>query len=400
MLHWSLSIVALASLAAWAGLMAFRGRFWLAAVDAHLTAGSEVASTADWASATRVEAVIPARDEATVIAQSVPSVIRQRFAGEFHVTLVDDHSTDGSASVAHDAAASTEYPNRFEVVSARELEPGWTGKLNALESGIRAVRAARGAPDYWLFTDADVRHDPDNLSRLVEAARRDDLALISSMVRLHCATFWERLLIPAFVFFFQKLYPFAWANDPRRATAAAAGGCILVSNAALERMGGLAAIADRLIDDCALAAAVKASGGRIRLGLSDRAQSIRVYDSLEDIWQMVKRSAFTQLDHSYGRLFVTVVGMMLLYLVPPLGILIGLLARDWVLAILGVATWLASSLAFGPTVRAYRQPAVAAFALPVAATLYTAMTVDSAFAHARRRGGRWKGRTYALEGVR
>ena len=400
MLHWSLTIVALAALAAWAALIAFRGRFWLAAVDEHLAAGDEAANTASSTSAIRVEAVIPARDEATVIEHSLPSVVRQRFAGEFHVTLVDDHSTDGSASVAHDAAASTELASRFEVVSARELEPGWTGKLNALESGIRAVRAARGAPDYWLFTDADIRHDPDNLSRLLETARRDDLALISSMVRLHCATFWERLLIPAFVFFFQKLYPFAWANDPRRATAAAAGGCILVSNAALERMGGLAAIADRLIDDCALAAAVKASGGRIRLGLSDRAQSIRVYDSLEDIWRMVKRSAFTQLDHSYGRLFVTVVGMTLLYLVPPLGILIGLLARDWVVAILGVATWLASSLAFGPTVRAYRQPTAAAFALPVAATLYTAMTVDSAFAHARRRGGRWKGRTYALEGVR
>jgi len=400
MLHWSLTIVALAALAAWAALIAFRGRFWLAAVDEHLAAGDEAANTASSASAIRVEAVIPARDEVAVIAQSLPSVVRQRFAGEFHVTLVDDHSTDGSASVAHDAAASTEHPNRFEVVSARELEPGWTGKLNALESGIRAVRAARGAPDYWLFTDADIRHDPDNLSRLVETARRDDLALISSMVRLHCATFWERLLIPAFVFFFQKLYPFAWANDPRRATAAAAGGCILVSNAALERMGGLAAIADRLIDDCALAAAVKASGGRIRLGLSDRAESIRVYDSLEDMWRMVKRSAFTQLDYSWSNLLGTVLAMSFLYLTPPLVLFGGVLSRDPLATALAAIAWLVPSLTYLPTLRAYRRPALSALALPIAAALYTAMTVDSAFAHARRRGGRWKGRTYALEGVR
>jgi hopene-associated glycosyltransferase HpnB len=396
MLHWSLSIVALASLAAWAGLMAFRGRFWLAAVDAHLTAGGQVASMADWASAIRVEVVIPARDEATVIAQSLPSVIRQRFAGEFRVTLVDDHSADGTASVAHDAATSTEHADRFEVLTARELEPGWTGKLNALESGIRAVRAARGAADYWLFTDADIRHDPDNLSRLVETARRDDLALISSMVHLHCATFWERLLIPAFVFFFQKLYPFAWANDPRHATAAAAGGCILVSNAALERVGGLAAIADRLIDDCALAAAVKKSGGRIRLGLSDRAQSIRAYDSLEDIWRMVKRSAFTQLDYSWSNLLGTVLAMSFLYLVPPACVLAGLFIRDPLVAILGGAAWFVMSLAYLPTLRVYRARPLMALTLPAAAALYTAMTVDSALSHRRRLGGDWKGRTYAF----
>jgi len=394
MFHWALGAVAASSLAAWTGLVLFRGRFWEAAIDKHLEASG---LPGDLERAIHIEAVVPARDEAAVVTDTIPSIVAQDFAGDFHVTLVDDHSGDRTVEIARDAIAKAPQvvPSeaaRFEVVTARELGAGWTGKLNALESGVLAARAARDAPDYWLFTDADIRHEPDNLARLVATARRDDLALLSSMVRLHCATPWEKLLIPAFVFFFQKLYPFAWANDPLRATAAAAGGCVLVSNAALEKIGGLAAIGDQLIDDCALAAAVKKSGGKIRLGLTDRAQSIRVYGSLGEIWAMVKRSAFTQLDCSWWNLLGTVVAMLFLYPLPLACILIGFLIRDPVVCILGGAAWFVMGSAYLPTLRAYRACPLMALTLPIAAALYTAMTLDSAFAHSRQRGGAWKNR--------
>ena len=376
---------ALLSLAAWLGLAFLRGGFWRAVVDAHLGASQATLPTI------RVEAVVPARNEAPFIARSIASLLEQRFAGTLHVTLVDDHSEDGTVAAARSERAS--------IVLARELKPGWTGKLNALQSGIDAVLESGPAPDFWLFTDADIEHENDNVSALVAVAQRDRLDLMSLMVHLNCTTFWERLLVPAFVFFFAKLYPFAWSSDPRRATAAAAGGCVLLANSALERIGGLSSIADRLIDDCSLAAAVKKSGGRIRLGLTSRAKSIRPYASLGELWNMVKRSAFTQLNHSYAMLGLTLAGMTLLYLAPPLLTLYGLLANDPPVEIIASFTWLLSAVLYLPTLRAYGRPAPAAFALPLAAALYTAMTVDSAFAHARRRGGVWKGRANGAKGT-
>jgi hopene-associated glycosyltransferase HpnB len=400
MFHWALGLLAGSSLAAWVGLVLFRGRFWEAAVDRHLVAEG---LPSELERAIRVEAVIPARNEAGVVAETLPSVVAQQFGGEYHVTLVDDHSDDGTTHIAReaidlpgDAAGTRHDAGRLEIVTARELESGWTGKLNALDSGVSAVHAARGAPDYWLFTDADIRHEPDNLGRLVATARHDDLALVSSMVRLHCTTFWERLLIPAFVFFFQKLYPFAWVNDPRNPTAAAAGGCVLISDAALQKIGGLAAIGDRLIDDCALAAAVKKSGGKTRLGLTNRAQSVRVYGSPGEIWSMVKRSAFTQLDYSWWNLLGTVVAMAFLYLAPLACLLAGFIWHEPLIAILGGAAWFVMSSAYLPTLWAYRARPLMALTLPIAATIYTAMTVDSAFAYAAHRGGGWKGRVHVL----
>jgi len=226
-------------------------------------------------------------------------------------------------------------------------------------------------------------------------ARRRNLAMASLMVRLDCAGTWEKLLVPAFVFFFRKLYPFAWSNDARRKTAAAAGGCILIENAALERAGGLAAISDRIIDDCALAAAVKRSGGRLWLGLSDRSYSVRPYASLGELWRMVKRSAFVQLNRSYPLLAGTVLGMLFLYALPPVAAVAGFIVHDPLAGCAGVAAWLVMSALYVPTLRAYRRSPLEAPALPLAALIYTAMTADSALAHARRRGGGWKGRTYA-----
>ncbi len=380
--------VACASLAAWAVLAGARGGFWLARCDGHRTQGPLCDETA------RVDVVVPARDEAETIGAAVTSLVVQRYAGELGITLVDDGSTDGTAESARAAADATSHADRLTIVAGRPLRAPWTGKLNALETGVAGVVARRGEPDYWLFTDADIVHDPENVRALVSKARRDDLALVSLMVRLRCESPWERLLVPAFIFFFAKLYPFAWSNDPRRATAAAAGGCVLLRADALERIGGLRSIAGALIDDCALADAVKRSGGRTWLGLTATTTSIRPYPTLATFWQMVRRSAFTQLRHSYLLTIAATAGMLLLYVAPVACTFLGLARRDVRTATLGATAWLGMTSLYLPTLRSQRRPLRDAFGLPLAATLYMLMTLDSAFAHARGCGGAWKGRTY------
>jgi hopene-associated glycosyltransferase HpnB len=375
-----------ASLAAWLTLAFGRGRYWEARIDElegdSTGAGSDV----------RVEVVVPARNEADTIARAISSLLAQQFAGAVNVTLVDDHSDDATSELARAAAAASPHSGGLTIVRGRPLEPGWTGKLNALASGVAHVRATRGTPDYWLFTDADIEHHATNLAELVAKAHSDDRDLVSLMVRLRCESGWERLLVPAFVYFFAKLYPFAWSNDRARATAAAAGGCILLRASALDAIGGLDAISDRLIDDCALAGAVKAKGGALWLEMSTRTQSIREYGTLDSFWQMVKRSAFTQLDHSYVATVTATLAMALLYLAPPALSLVGIVQRDAELVIVAGSAWVVLSALYRPTLRAYARPSVEAVALPVAASLYMAMTIDSAIAHARGRGGVWKGR--------
>ncbi len=324
------------------------------------------------------------------------SLVAQRFAGTFRVTVVDDHSDDGTAEAARTEISFHPARPAAEIISAEPLRAGWTGKLWALECGVAHARAAGSAPDYWLFTDADIRHDPDNVRRLVAWAQRDHLDLASLMVRLACdpANAWERLLIPAFVYFFLQLYPFAWARDRGRATAAAAGGCVLISEHALRRIGGLRAIRDRIIDDCSLAAAVKAAGGAIDLRLTDRAESLRPYRTLGAIWKMVKRSAFTQLKESYTLTGLTVAGMAVVYLVPPAAAVTGAFRRNPRLFGFGATAWGLMTLTFLPTALMYKLKRREALLLPAAAALYTAMTVDSAVAHLRKQGGSWKGRSY------
>jgi hopene-associated glycosyltransferase HpnB len=329
-----------------------------------------------------------------MLPETLRSLLRQDYPGSFQIILIDDQSSDGTAEVARQTAVELNKSDRLQILSGQPLPAGWSGKLWAVEQGIQAASAA--APDYLLLTDADIVHGPNNLRQLVSKATVDNLDLVSLMVLLRCTSFWERFLIPAFVFFFQKLYPFPWVNDPSRKTAAAAGGCILIKRQSLAAAGGIAIVRQALIDDCALGAAIKNSGGRIWLGLSKTTRSLRPYPSLETIWTMVARTAFTQLGYSPLLLVGALVGMVLVYLVPPLAAIGGGLTGNWPVAIVGGITWLLMSLAYWPTVRLYRLSPVWAFSLPAIALLYNLMTLDSALRHWRGQGGAWKGRVYAM----
>ncbi|MEX1204005.1 MAG: glycosyltransferase [Dongiaceae bacterium] len=378
------AIIALAalSLVAWAYLLVLRGGFWR--LGERLDPGAPAPPS--WP---EVVAVVPARDEAPTIAACLESLLAQDYAGRLSVVLVDDNSSDGTGAIASRIA---EADRRISVLAGSPLPAGWTGKPWALLQGV--ARAAEAAPDarYYFFTDADVVHPPHTLRALVAKAESDGRELVSLMVRLNCTTKWERLLIPAFVFFFRMLFPFAWVNDPARATAAAAGGCVLVRTSTLDRAGGLAAIRGTLIDDCALAHAIKRSGGRLWLGLAETSRSLRVYTRLSDVWGLVARTAYTQLRHSPLLLLATVLGMIVLHLAPPLTLAALPLHGSGAAAALAALAWLLMAVAYVPTVAYYRQPWPLAASLPVAAALYAAMTVDSALRHWRGQGGGWKGR--------
>lgn len=380
-------ILAVASFAVWAGLIMLRGGFWRA--DQRLP--SRPPELYEWPG---VAAVVPARDEAATIGVTVTSLLKQDYPGSFAVVVVDDGSTDGTAEIARAAAAKTGAGERLTVVGGAALPPGWTGKLWAVKQGLNAAETISPASSFVLLTDADIEHDPLNLCRLVAKAEREGRDLVSLMVLLRCESAWERLLIPAFVFFFQKLYPFPLANDPAASTAAAAGGCVLVRRSRLEAVGGIDSIRDRLIDDCALAAAVKRSGGNIWLGLTKSVRSLRAYESLGEIWRMVARTAFVQLNRSALLLVGTLIGMAAIYVVPPASVALGLATGDLRLAAVGAAAWTLMTVAYLPTVRLYGLGAWRAWLLPAAAVLYTAMTVDSARRHWLGRGGGWKGRHY------
>jgi hopene-associated glycosyltransferase HpnB len=354
------------SVLVWLVLLVGRGGFWLA--DQRLPAAHE--PLADWP---EVAAIIPARDEAQSIGAVLASHAATDYQGQFSVILVDDGSTDGTAEIAEGIAAASPHP--IHIIHAPPLPPGWTGKLWALETGTRAASSLAPGARYILLTDADITHAPDTLARLVAHSEARGLALASLMARLNSRDFWGALLIPAFVFFFQKLYPFPWINDPAHRTAGAAGGCMLLRREALEQIGGIAAIRGALIDDCTLAAKIKHGppGWPIWLGLaSDEAVSLRDNRALGAVWTMVARTAFTQLRH--------------LFLSP--------LHGDNLAGNLGAIAWMLSAIAYLPTIRLYNRPVWEAAGLPLAALLYGAMTLSSAVAHWRGRGGAWKGRTY------
>lgn len=378
------TLLALLACAAWLYLAFRHGRFWRG--DQRLD--ETIAVPVEWPA---VVVVIPARNEADVIGRAVASQMAQDYPGNFHVFVVDDRSTDSTAAAAREAAGEDAW---LTVVTAPPLPEGWAGKVAAMAAGW--AEATQQVPNarYVLFTDADIEHPADNLRRLVAKAEAGRLDMTSLMVKLEARTFWERLLIPAFVFFFQKLYPFPLVNDPGNRVAGAAGGCMLVRRTALERIGGLATIKGEIIDDCALARAIK-PGGPIWLGLSADARSLRPYGGLGGVWRMVARSAFNQLRYSTALLAGCVLGMLVLYVVPPLAALDGLFDNHALLALLGVAAWAAMVLCYKPTLDLYGRPVWEALLLPVAAIFYVLMTVDSARAHWTGRGGAWKGRTYA-----
>jgi hopene-associated glycosyltransferase HpnB len=367
---------AAASALAWLWLALLRGMFWR--TDVRLPA---TVAPARWPS---VAVVVPARDEAALLPLSVPSLLAQDYAGPVRLVLVDDNSTDGTRELV-----AARWPD-VDLVAPGEPASGWTGKLWALRGGI----AAAGAVDFLLLTDADVVHLPGSLTALVRAAEAHHLDLVSQMARLRVRSRWERLVVPAFVYFFALLYPFRWCNEPGARTAAAAGGCSLVRRTALQRIGGLDAIAAAVIDDVALARALKRSGSRIFLGLTDLVESVRPYDGLGPLWRMVSRSAYAQLRDSVGLLAGTVLGLLLVFAVPPVATVAGALgAGRWTL-LAGLAGWLLMAGTFAPMLRYYDQPVAAALLLPFTAVLYLAMTVDSAVRHHRGRGAAGKGRTY------
>lgn len=373
------------SLAIWVVLLGFRGQFWRADQRLDISAEPECSS---------VCAVVPARNEAELL----PITLRSLLTQDYPVTiiLVDDHSTDGTAEVARRVAQEWDM-QRLHIVTAAPLPSGWTGKLWAIEQGIQYTQTLTPPPDYILLTDADIEHDVKSLRRLVAKAQQENLDLVSLMVLLRCESFWEQFLIPAFVFFFQKLYPFRWVNDPEKSVAAAAGGCILIRRDALTRIGGIQAVRSALIDDCALAQAVKSSGsGRIWLGLSsDSTHSLRPCPSLASIWDMVARTAFTQLNYSVLRLLLTLLGMTLIYIAPPVGAIWGGVTGHWGVASAGLSSWFLMAYAYWATLRLYGCSPALAFCLPVIALLYTLMTLDSALRHWRHQGGAWKGRVYS-----
>jgi hopene-associated glycosyltransferase HpnB len=374
-------------LAIWFYLIAARGGFWRASERDDVDLVWHAPAGVSWAAVT---AIIPARDEAACVGETVTSLLRQDYPGEFTVILVDDQSRDATASVAQEAAAALGAGGRLTVLPGRPLPAGWTGKLWAQQQGVERAGAASQPPAYLLLTDADIAYAPDALTKLVSRAQRGGFVLTSLMAKLRCESFAERMFVPAFIFFFQMLYPFAWANDPRRATAAAAGGCMLVRRDALRKAGGLTAIQDALIDDCALAKLLKREGP-ISIALTERVRSIRAYPAADDIRRMVSRTAYAQLRYSPLLLAGTVLGLALTYLAPvALAFFAGGVAQ-----FIGIFVWLLMAFAFRPTLRFYGMSVLWAPALPAIATMYMAFTIDSAYQHARGRGGMWKGRAQA-----
>lgn len=372
-------VLGLLALAIWIWLLAARGGFWLARDR------DDVAPPVEPVRWPSVVAVVPARNEADVIAQSIGSLLAQDYPGAFRVVLVDDGSSDGTAAVARALAGE----DRLTIPTGAKLPAGWTGKLWAQAQGARAA----GTPDYLLLTDADIGHAPDNLRVLVARAEAGGHALVSLMAQLSCANRAERFLIPAFVFFFQMLYPFAWVSRPDRREAAAAGGCMLVRRSALEQAGGIAAIRAEIIDDCALGRRLK-QVGPIRLSLTRRATSLRPYGGVAEIGRMVSRSAYAQLHYSPLLLAGTVAGMVLTYLAAPA---LALFGSGWA-QVCGALAWLLMALSFQPMLRFYQVSPLWGLALPLIGATYTLFTVQSALQVWRGKGGMWKGRSQAMAG--
>lgn len=376
-----IGLLATVSLLVWLYMLVGHGQFW----STRETDEEPVAAPEVWPAVT---VVVPARDEVVVIARSIGSLLAQDYPGDYRVVLVDDGSSDGTAAIA-EAAAAALGSARLQILAGAPLPEGWTGKLWAVAQGID--HAPADSPWLWL-TDADIVHAPDSLRTLVARAIADELVLNSSMALLRCDSLAERALVPAFVFFFKMLYPFAQVNDPTAKMAAAAGGCMLIDRFALARAGGVAAIADAIIDDCAMGAAMKRQGA-IRLQLTHRSVSIRPYGDWQDIGAMVSRSAYAQLQYSPLLLAGTLAGMGIIYLLPPVLALFGG-GLPW---FDGLLAWAIMAVLFQPMLHYYHRSPLWGIAMPAIAAFYTYATILSAVQHKQGRGGMWKGRAQAKQ---
>ncbi len=388
----ALSIACTAAAVVWAYLVLGHAWYWRTG-ERLPPAGPEPATWPD------VAAVVPARDEAAMVPDTLPTLLAQDYPGALTVLLVDDCSSDGTAEVATKLGLQYARPGRaLRVIPGAPPPPGWAGKVWAMAQGLEAARGRGAGPGYVLFTDADIAWDAGTLRALVRAAEADDRDLVSQMALLRRATRWERVVVPAFVYFFAQLYPFRRVNTPGSRTAAAAGGCMLVRREALDRSGGLAPISGARIDDVALGRMIKRQRGRCWLGLSTRVVSVRPYPTLAGLWQMVARSAYIQLNYSPWLLGTAILGLLFVYALPPAGAITGLAAGAAtapaaLAAGAGLAGWALMSLTYLPMLRLYRLSPLRAPGLPLIALLYAAMTVDSARRHYAGRGAEWKGRT-------
>jgi hopene-associated glycosyltransferase HpnB len=380
-------VVAVLAFAIWVYLLLFRGGFWLGRERDARDAGA-MQSDEDWP---RVVVIVPARNEADMLPRSLRTLLEQDYPRPITVIVIDDQSEDDTSEVVRGMTAAAQ--RDVVLLRGQPRPPGWTGKVWAMQQGIAQAVALKDPPQYLLLTDADIGYAPDALVRLVSRARAGKFVLTSLMAKLHCESFAERALIPAFVFFFQMLYPFAWVGRKSMHTAAAAGGCMLVERGALERAGGMPAISNALIDDCALAAVLKALGP-IWLGLTERVTSLRSYPRIGDIRNMVSRSAYAQLRYSPRLLAGTIAGMAVTFIAAPLLAIFG----SYPYRELGIAAWCLMAIAFQPTLRLYRSSPLWGPLLPLIAAVYLVFTVDSSYQHLRGRGGMWKGRAQALPG--
>lgn len=375
-----LTMAGIATLLIWTYLAAAHGRFWQIS---RFTADERISSP----SSDLVAAVIPARNEAEVIGRCVASLLQQEGVRRLQIFLVDDGSSDGTAELALQAVQTAGKTTQLTIVTGRPLPSGWSGKLWAVQQGVERARELN--PDFLLLTDADIEHGPRSIAMLTTIAQSQRFDLVSFMVKLYCQSLAERALVPAFVYFFFQLYPPAWISSPRRKTAGAAGGSILVRPQALERAGGIQAIRNEIIDDCALARAVKRSGGKVWLGISAETSSIRPYGTFTEVGRMISRSAFNQLQHSTLLLLMALGGMTVTYLLPPA---LALFSGRPVPAVLGAAAWAIMAGTFLPIVRFYRLNPFWSLSLPMIAVFYMGATFHSAFKFWTGRGGEWKGR--------
>lgn len=363
----------------WTYLLLARGKFWR--VQKQFAPRVAVPG-----SDRKIVAIIPARDEAEVIGETIRTLLRQELPSPLRIVVVDDNSSDGTATVAKTTAEEMEAGHLLTVIQGQALAPGWTGKLWAVSQGVAFAETLQ--PDYFLLTDADIRHSPDSIQNLLAIAEQRSCDLASYMVKLATRTTAEQILIPAFVYFFLQLYPPKWIASGHMKTAGAAGGCMLIRLEALARIGGIAAIRYEVIDDCALARAIKGSGGRLWMGLTETAESLRSYGGFTGVGRMISRSAFNQLRHSALLLVLTVVGLFVVYLLGPLLLLTG----RAIPMILGAAAWLLMSLSYLPMVRFYQRSVLWCASLPIVAMFYAGATIHSAWQYWRGKGGSWKGR--------